>query len=376
MNNDGSAYNETVRSLHSSTGNLLNDERVLITGAGGMLGNAVYPYFASRYKTATATDKDVNESWLTPLDVRDKGALRRAFEHLRPTLVLHLAACTDLEFCEVHADVAQATNAEATREVAILCERLGATMVYISTAGVFDGTKQDLYTEQDRANPIMVYGSTKYEGELLAHGYCSRAFVVRAGWMVGGGARKDHKFVHHILGQIVSGAKKIHAVNDRFGTPTYTHDFALNLFKLLDTKKYGTYHMVCEGAGTRYDVARAILEIGKRDDIELVSVDSSHFAGNYFAPRPVSEMMTNANLRALGINVMRPWKDALKDYVLREFPHALAGAQAPGSERRLRHERRKETLAWTGPERRRTGERRTARAAGRAGARRKDEEIA
>ena len=339
-----------------------NEQRVLITGAGGMLGNAVYPYFASRFSTVTATDKDVNETWLSYLDVRDKAAVHRAFEQLRPTLVLHLAACTDLEFCEVHSGIAQETNVEATRQVAIECEKLGATLVYISTAGVFDGTKQGFYTEKDRANPIMVYGRTKYDGELMAHGYCSRAFVVRAGWMVGGGAKKDHKFVHHILGQIVSGAKKIHAVNDRFGTPTYTHDFALNLFKLLDTREYGTYHMVCEGAGTRHDVAKAILEIAGRDDIELVSVGSSFFASNYFAPRPVSEMMTNANLRSLGINAMRPWREALSDYLAREFPHAFAGAQVPGGERRVRTERRKETLAWTGPERRKKGERRTERA--------------
>lgn len=355
----------------------MKDERVLITGCGGMLGNAIYPYFSSRYRTVTATDKDVNETWLKYLDVRDRDGLRRTFEELRPTLVLHLAAATDLEFCEVHADVARDTNLDGTREVAILCEKFGATMVYISTAGVFDGTKSGIYTEQDRANPIMVYGRTKYDGELMAHGYCSRAFVVRAGWMVGGGAKKDHKFVHHILGQIVSGAKKIHAVNDRFGTPTYTHDFALNLFRLLDTKKYGTYHMVCEGTGTRYDVARAILDIAGRDDIELVSVDSSFFAGNYFAPRPVSEMMTNANLAALGINLMRPWREALQDYILREFPHALAGAQPEGGERRVRAERRKETMAWTGPERRRSGERRVkARESAKAVVRRKDEEIA
>lgn len=334
------------------------DERVLITGAGGMLGNAVFPYFSSRFGSVTATDRDVNESWLEHLDVRDTQRLRRTFESLKPTIVLHLAACTDLEFCEVHADVARETNAESTREVAQLCEEHGATLVYISTAGVFDGTKEGFYTEQDQPRPIMVYGQTKYDGELLAARHCSRHFVVRAGWMVGGGAAKDHKFVHHILGQIVSGSKKIHAVNDRFGTPTYTHDFALNLFKLLDSKRYGTYHMVCEGAGTRYDVAKAILDISGHDDIDLVSVDSSFFAGNYFAPRPVSEMMTNENLRALGINVMRPWRDALQDYITREFPHAFAGNGHDHAERRVRKERRKETLPWTGPERRKSGGRR------------------
>lgn len=340
----------------------MDNERVLITGAGGMLGNAVYPYFSSRFTHLSATDKDVNESWLSHLDVRDTAELRRRFASIKPTLVLHLAACTDLEFCEVHPDVAKDTNETSTREVAALCEEYGATLVYISTAGVFDGTKEGFYTEQDQPRPIMVYGQTKYDGELHAAASCSRHFIVRAGWMVGGGAAKDHKFVHHILGQIVSGAKVIHAVNDRFGTPTYTHDFALNLFKLLDSRKYGTYHMVCEGSGTRYDVARHILDISGRSEIELKSVDSTFFEGNYFAPRPVSEMMLNANLSALGINLMRPWRDALQDYVTREFPHALAGAD-PDAERRSRSERRKQAVAWNAMERRKALGRRTVEGA-------------
>src|SRR5439155_7222014 len=116
---------------------------------------------------------------------------------------------------------------------------------------------------------------------------------------------------------IVAGSKRIHAVNDRFGTPTYTHDFALNLFHLLDSRQYGLYHMVCEGSGTRFDVAQEILAITGHSEIELIAVDSSYFAGQYFAPRPVSEMMRNANLEALGINYMRPWRDALRDYITR-----------------------------------------------------------
>lgn len=331
----------------------MNSERVLITGAGGMLGNAIFPYFSSRFSSLSATDKDVNESWLEHLDVRDTAALKRQFESLQPTLVLHLAACTDLEFCEVHPDVARETNADATKVVADLCEEYGATLVYISTAGVFDGKKEGFYTEKDQPNPIMVYGQTKYDGEIHVAAQCSKHFIVRAGWMVGGGAVKDKKFVFHMLGQIVSGAKMIRAVNDRWGTPTYTHDFALNLFKLLDSRQYGTYHMVCEGSGTRYDVAKAILNISGHDDIELVPVESTFFESNYFAPRPVSEMMTNANLSALGINFMRPWREALQDYIKREFPHALAGQIDAKKERRLRaSERRKQAYSWSGPERR------------------------
>ena len=336
---------------------MVKKERILITGAGGMLGNAIFPYCSSRFETISATDIEVSEPWLEYLDVRDTVALRRKFAELQPNLVLHLAACTDLEFCETHLAVAEETNVAATGEVAALCEEIGATLVYISSAGIFDGNKEGLYTEEDEPEPIMVYGRTKYEGEKLVAGRCRKHFTVRAGWMVGGGAMKDKKFVHRVIGHIVSGAKVIRAVNDRWGTPTYTHDFALNLFRLIESLKYGTYHMACEGSGTRHDVARAILEICGREDIELIPVDSSYFESNYFAPRPISEMMRNAKLSALGINLMRPWREALRDYITREFPHALAGAGAQ-AERRSRQDQRKRAIYWNGPERRKSRGRR------------------
>lgn len=335
------------------------DERVLITGAGGMLGNAVYPYFAARFSHVVATDKDPTEPWISLLDVRDSQAVERVFADFKPSLVLHLAACTDLEFCEANAVVARDTNAIATQSLAAICEQHAATLVYISTAGVFDGTKKGYYTEADAPNPIMVYGHTKREGELQAARLCTRHFVVRAGWMVGGGVGKDHKFVHHMLGQIVSGARVLHAVNDRFGTPTYTHDFALNLFRLIDSRRFGTYHMVCEGSGSRYDVARHILDVTGHTDIELRAVDSSFFQANYFAPRPVSEMMLNANLAALGINLMRPWRDALRDYIVREFPLAMASAD-PEAERRSRADRRRHAAPWNAAERRMVADRRAS----------------
>jgi len=295
-------------------------ERILITGAGGMLGNAIHPYFKERFPNVMATDKVVSETWITQLDIRDDERVRAVFAEFEPDLVLNLAAETDLEYCELHADVAKAVNADATARVAQYAEAYGATLVYISTAGVFDGKKEDgLYTEQDVPNPIMVYGQTKFDGEVHVANLCSRHYIIRAGWMVGGGPAKDHKFVSKILEQIGEGRSRIHAVADKWGTPTYTHDFAMTLFRLLDTQQYGTYHMVCEGTGSRFDVAKEIVRICERDDIEVVPVDSEFFRDEYPAPRPRSEMLINANLNELGINSMRGWKEALEDYIHTDY---------------------------------------------------------
>ena len=190
-----------------------------------------------------------------------------------------------------HAQMAEDVNATATKHIATLAKNKDVPLVYISTAGVFDGKKTSAYTEADQPIPIMVYGQTKYDGEEFVRAICEKYYVIRAGWMVGGGMSKDHKFVHKMLDQILEGKKTLHAVDDKLGTPTYTHDFAMNLFKLLAVEAYGTYHMVCEGSGSRYDVAKELVRLcGLEDEIELVAVDSDFFKDVYFAPRPRSEM--------------------------------------------------------------------------------------
>jgi dTDP-4-dehydrorhamnose reductase len=294
-------------------------ETVLITGCGGMLGSAVYPYFEARYAEVLATDRDVDETWLETLDVRDSVRLKEVFEHLQPDLVLHLAAETNLEWCEENPTAAAEVNAHASRKVAELAEAYGSTLVYVSTAGVFDGGKEGFYTEADVPNPLMVYGQTKLDGEQYVRETCTRHYIVRAGWMVGGGYRKDHKFVFRILDQLAQGRKTIYAVQDKFGTPTYTRDFAHNLFALLDRRAYGLYHMVCEGSGSRYDVACELVRSCGLDEVEVVPVGSEFFREEFPAPRPRSEMMRNVALEGLGLNLMRPWQDALRDYLMREY---------------------------------------------------------
>jgi len=291
--------------------------KVLITGSGGMLGSAVYPAFVRAGHDVTATDlapRPVEGLPMGMLDVRDAAGVRAAIESLRPDLVLHLAAETDLETCELDPDHAYLTNTIGTEFVALASRDQGIPLVYISTAGVFDGTKDGAYTEFDVANPINVYGASKFEGELVALRLNPRTYVVRAGWMVGG-ADRDHKFVRKVIDQLRAGATTIHAVSDKLGTPTYTRDFADNLLLLINSGFYGRYHMACVGEGSRLDVAREIVKHAGRDDVEVIAVDSSYFAETYFAPRPHSEIMRNYMLDLHGLNRMRPWDVALREYL-------------------------------------------------------------
>lgn len=292
--------------------------RVLITGAAGMLGSAVYPAFTAAGHDVVATDlvpRDVAGLPMGRLDVRVHADVVEAVRDARAAMVLHLAAETDLETCETDPDHAYRTNTLGTHNVAVACQTGGLPMIYISTAGVFDGEKLDgPYDEFDTPRPINVYGKSKFEGERLVLRLVPRHFVIRAGWMVGG-IDRDHKFVAKIIDQLRAGATTIRAVTDKLGTPTYTRDFAQNMVELIETPFWGRYHMACLGEGSRYDVAREIVDFYGRHDVSVIPVTSEAFADEYPAPRPRSEMMRNYMLELRGMNRMRPWREALREYL-------------------------------------------------------------
>ena len=279
--------------------------RVLVTGCGGMLGDAIAPVFERAGWDVYPTD--IKPGW-AHLDVRDSAKAQIATDKISPDLIVHMAALTDLEYCESHPDEASETNYYGSLVMSDLAAIHDIPLVYIGTAGIFDGF-QDNYGENDHPRPLSQYGFTKMKGEEAASKW-EKSFIVRAGWMMGGGAL-DHKFVSLIRAQLHGDT--IYAVTDRRGSPTYTHDFARNLLALIATDAYGTYHMTCEGSPSRCDVAREIVRLSGSKAM-VVPVTSDYFPA-FSAPRPPCEALRNDNLRALGLNLMRPWRDALRDYV-------------------------------------------------------------
>jgi dTDP-4-dehydrorhamnose reductase len=292
--------------------------RVLVTGAAGMLGTSLVPILSKEDHTVLATDINLLSDSIKELDVRDLEKMLEVARDFRPHIIAHLAAETDLETCEGRIEYAYEENFLGTQNACVVSSELGIPLVYISTAGVFDGTKTEPYTEFDVPTPINVYGSSKFHGEQIVRETLSRHFIVRAGWMVGGGER-DKKFVSKIVCQLESGAKTIHAVTDRFGTPTYAPAFSVILERLIKTKLYGTYHLACKGRASRYDVAAEILKVLGRDDVELKAVTSEFFGKEYFAPRPVSEEMRNFILELRSMNDMPQWQEALEEYLGKHF---------------------------------------------------------
>lgn len=291
-----------------------NKNKIYIAGCGGMLGEAFYRVFGEDYDLK-CTDIDVNETWLSSLDFRDYDRYKKDVKEFQPDYLIHLGAHTDLEYCETNQKDAYKTNTIAVENAVYIANELDIPIVYISTAGIFDGRK-DTYDDWDQPNPLGHYARSKYAGEVFVEKKSCRHLICRAGWMMGGGPLKDKKFIQKIMAQIKSGKKELFVVNDKLGTPTYTHDFAQNVKLLIEKKFWGLYNMVCSGITGRYEVTLELIKVLKKEDeIKITPVQSDYWEKEYFAQRPNSERLMNRKLDLRGLNVMRDWRICLEEYI-------------------------------------------------------------
>jgi dTDP-4-dehydrorhamnose reductase len=182
-------------------------KKIYIAGAGGMLGEAFFKQFHTEYQLK-CTDIDVNSDWLSYLHFRDLNQYKNDVVSFEPDFLFHLGALTDLEYCELNEQSAYETNTQSVGNAIKICKELGIPLLYISTAGIFDG-KQDVYDDWDAPNPLCVYAASKYAGEKLVQNELKKYLICRPGWMMGGGPSKDKKFIQKIMGQLKNGAPRI-----------------------------------------------------------------------------------------------------------------------------------------------------------------------
>ena len=273
--------------------------KILITGADGQLGRELQ-------KRLKGTD--VIATGFKELDIADEMAVSSFFRKYSPDVVIHCAAYTNVDSAEENVDLAYRVNAIGTQNIAMSCKDCSATMVYISTDYVFDGKLKCAYTEFDAPNPLSVYGKSKYAGEILARQATDKLFILRTAWLYGDGAN----FVRTML-KLGKECEEVRVVNDQFGCPTSTADLAEAVLRLIQTKRYGTYHAVNSGVTTWYGFAKKIFELTGNSKIKVTPVTTAHY--NRPATRPAYSPMDTRLLRlALGW-CPRQWEEALAEYL-------------------------------------------------------------
>ncbi len=281
---------------------------MLVTGAGGMVGQAVVLHLTAQGDEVSAYDHQ-------GLDITDEAAVKACFERERPEVVINCAAWTDVDGCQSNSSKAYQVNAHGPEKLAAGSRRIGALLITISTDYVFDGTKEGFYTQRDDPNPTSVYGASKLEGERRAQAACARTIIVRSGWIFGVGGR-------NFLSTVVARARRgetLCAIRDAYGTPTYAPDLAARLRELAELDLPAIYHVVNSGAGASFEeftrvALAAVVDGGERATIESVSMDSL----KRDAPRPRNSRLRCLISEAVGLRPLRPWQEALADFALLE----------------------------------------------------------
>lgn len=283
--------------------------RILVTGAAGRLGGKLVEILSQQGHDVTGADIVGNH--VEHLDISDFQATRSFIVGLRPDVVIHPAAWTDVDGCAREPEKAIAINGFGTQHVALGAAAVGASVVCVSSNEVFDGRATRPYREYDVTNPINPYGYSKWVGEQAALRVNPRHYIVRTSWLFAHGGKN---FIHALL-NLAQAGKPLRVVTNEVANPTYNDDLADAIARLIETERYGIYHLVNEGTCSRYQFARYFLDKAGFQDVPVEPITT------YQWPRP-SKPPTYAGLenmagRHIGIS-LRPWQEAVDAYLLRE----------------------------------------------------------
>ncbi|MFC1951001.1 dTDP-4-dehydrorhamnose reductase [Chloroflexota bacterium] len=281
--------------------------RVSIIGAKGQLGSDLCTILSS---------SDIVPLTHSDIEITDINSVIEALTKCKPDVVINTAAYVRVDDCEINQDKAFLVNALGARNVAVVAQELGSKLVHISTDAVFGNELQTHtvpYTEFDNASPINVYGKSKLAGEELVRHLCCRHFVVRTSGLFGltGSSGKGGNFIESIL-SIASNQEELKVVNDQVLSPTYAKDLANKIAQLITTEYYGIYHITNRSYCSWYEFA---CEIIKQAGLKLSIIPISSDQYPQKAKRSSFSVLDNYHLRLLGMDDIRPWQEALADYI-------------------------------------------------------------
>jgi dTDP-4-dehydrorhamnose reductase len=283
----------------------LEGARVLITGGGGQLASDLDERLRDRCELASPRRSE--------LDITDQESLEAAIGRARPEVVFNCAAFHNVEVCEREEDRSFEVNARGPKRLAELCAASGARLVHLSTNYVFAGDAQDPYREVDVPSPRSIYSISKLAGEHATLAYCPDALVVRTSGLYGrhGSASKGGNFVQRMLARgREQGALRM--VADQRLTPTYTADLAEALVGAVEGGVSGLFHITNSGACSWHEFTLAIMATAGLE-VPVEAVETVRPPGG--ADRPLNGVLSCERAEEAGIPRLRPWREALEDYM-------------------------------------------------------------
>ncbi|MEK4716772.1 dTDP-4-dehydrorhamnose reductase [Priestia sp. FSL W8-0524] len=276
-------------------------QKVLITGANGQLGKELVELFTEKGFEVYGFGRD-------KMDITNQAQVEEIISAVKPNIVLHSAAHTKVDLAESEPEQAYLINAYGTRNVAVAAEAVGAKLVYVSTDYVFDGTNDEPYNEFSPTSPLGVYGKSKLAGEQFVRDLHSRFFIVRTSWVYG---KHGNNFVKTML-KLGKEKEELSVVADQIGCPTYTLDLANSILALVDTRKYGVYHISNGGSCSWYEFAKAIFE-ETQINVKLKPCTTEDFPRP--AARPAYSVFKHMSLKMNGFEEPRHWKSGLRHFL-------------------------------------------------------------
>ena len=274
----------------------MRKQTVLLTGANGQLGKAMQATSPDRWDIVPFTSSD--------LDIRDWRAVRDAYARVKPDLVVHAAAATNVDRCEREPDWAYSVNALGTRHIAKAAALVGAALVYVSTNYVFNGNKSSPYHEFDLTDPISVYGASKLAGEFEAVRASNRYWIARTASVY---AEHGTNFVA-TMRRLMEELPRITVVDDQYSNPTYAADLASAIVQIVEHAPFGTYHVTNAGTASWHEWASEIQRLtGAQCDV--APIPASEYTRD--AQPPANGTMISLALDGYGIEIP-DWRDALQ----------------------------------------------------------------
>jgi dTDP-4-dehydrorhamnose reductase len=279
--------------------------RILITGYRGMLGSDLTKVLKKKKHDLILTDVE-------ELDITNLDQVRLTLSNKNPDVIINVAAYTDVDGCETNRELAYNVNAIGPRNLAIASNEIDAKLLHISTDYVFQGDQSEPYTENDQTSPSNYYGETKLQAELFIKKDHNKFFIIRTAWLYG---INGNNFVKKML-ELSKNNDKISVVNDQHGSPTFTQDLALAISELIETDKYGVYHVTNSDVCTWFEFAKNIFELaGIKVDVEPVTTEKYPTP----AKRPKYSVLSNEKWENSGFKPLRSYKDAIKSYMKLEL---------------------------------------------------------